>query len=306
MNTKTETLHDCAKCGGKKFTAAGLRSHNCERRAARALVILEKTVAAPAVHDFAAMGKQFSEQYQRAINAMPEVLKFGVMVMHVEKLTHDGSVSEKGGGRGKKGGLREWLRNYAPDVPLVNAQRFRDVARGIETRYAEIVGGKVAKTYELTDLVGADPEKLAPAVAKKRTALFAFVSGTSQKSWLDQIRAPKEDGGAGGARHAKCPHCSGALRSKKTAICPHCKKHTGEEDKTPEQQIEEARASVAEWAEGLIGESKIEHKLWRLLRDDQLAGLAAHLRTFAGAIEGWVKTPKKQREEMTHAEILTA
>lgn len=275
---------------------------------AKALALVpQKTVAVIDAPDFAMMGKQFAEQYQRAINAMPEVLKFGVMVMHVEKVIHGGSLSDGKQGRGKKGGLRDWIRTHAPDVPLANAIRFRDVARGIESRYAEIVGYKCAKAMELTDLVAADPAKLDAATAKKRTALFDFVSGTSQKSWLDAIRAPKEEGeGAGGARHAKCPHCKGNLRSKKTALCPHCKKPTGEEVQTPEQQEKEARARIGEWAEALIGDSKVSTKLWRFLRDDQLAGLAAHLRGFTGEIEQWVKTPKAKREEMTIDELLNA
>lgn len=258
--------------------------------------------------DFASMGKEFSAQYQRAINAMPEVLRFGVMVIQIEKVIRGGSLSPGKEGRGKKGGLREWIRTHAPDVPLANAIRFRDVARGIEIRYAEIVGGKVAKAFDLPALVGSDPASLDPATAKKRATLFDFVSGTSQKSWLDQIRAPKADdgGGAGGARHARCPHCEGILRSKATAICPHCKKPTGEEAPTPEQQQKEARARISEWADTLISDSKISTKLWRFLRDDQLAGLAAHLRGFSGEIEAWLKTPKQKRAEMSLDELLAS
>lgn len=34
-----ETLHDCPACGGKNFTAKGLKSHNCARRKAKAQAI---------------------------------------------------------------------------------------------------------------------------------------------------------------------------------------------------------------------------------------------------------------------------
>lgn len=198
-------LHDCPKCGTKNFTARGLKAHNCERHQLRAKALAghlahqaEEKAALTVVPeklpalDQAEMARQFTEQYQRAANAMPEVLKFGAMVLIVEKVIHDGSLSL---GRGKKGGLREWMRTHAPDVPLANALRFRDVVLGIAKEYEQLVGPKVAKQFALPELVTADGKTLPADALKKRDELFSYVAGTSQKSWLDKFRPVKARGG---------------------------------------------------------------------------------------------------------------
>lgn len=153
----------------------------------------ETAVVIPPMKD-ADMGALLTEQYHKACNAMPEILRFGGMLLMLqEKLAHDGPVSK--GGRGNEGGMRDWLRKHAPEVAYSTVCRFRDVTLGIAESYKEIVGGKIAKQFTLPALVTAAPEALPEAARKKQQALFEYVAGTSQKSWLDKMRPAKEKGG---------------------------------------------------------------------------------------------------------------
>lgn len=148
----------------------------------------DSPVVIPPMKD-AELGKLITEQYKRACNAMPEILRFGAMMMRLEeKLLHDGVVSK--GGRGNKGGLNHWLRTHAPEIAESTAYRFRDVTLGIAVDYEQIVGKSVAKQFALADLVTAEAKALPEPVRKKQQALFDYVSGTSQKSWLDKIKPP--------------------------------------------------------------------------------------------------------------------
>jgi hypothetical protein len=200
----SDQLHDCPKCGTKNFTAKGLASHNCAKHAARRDASLAVAGAAVPAINHAEMGAQLTAQYHRAVNAMPEILRFGAMMILLrDHLFHDGKGDQSVRGKditgnGVKGdGVKGWLAQHAPDVKLSTAYRFECVTLSIAEDYAELVGPKVAKQYALPELVTADASKLPPFAAKKQQELFDHVAGTSQKSWLDKFRPA---GGRGGDR----------------------------------------------------------------------------------------------------------
>lgn len=147
----------------------------------------------------AQMGIQITEQYERATGAMREVVIFGAMMMLLRE-KHPDSV---GAGRPKKLSargqlsddqpftLQKWLETYAPKVKRGTALRFLAVTESIATEYKEIVGAKTAKLISLTELVTTPADQLAPDLSAKQLDLFGFVSGTSQRSWLDRFMPNK-------------------------------------------------------------------------------------------------------------------
>lgn len=144
----------------------------------------------------AELGALLTAQYHKAVGAMPEVLRFGAMLIRLEQhiLSTHGQVS-KGGRSNTDGSVAEWLRQHAPEVARTTALRFRDVTLGIAESYKELVGEKIARQFALADLVVAEPDELPEPARKKQQALFEYIAGTSQRSWLDKIRPVKAGGG---------------------------------------------------------------------------------------------------------------
>ena len=174
------------------------------------------SASAPVADDaqFRQMGEQLTAQYQVAVSGMREILKFGTMLMHVRNilLAHEGSLIvqrgqlNRGGGQGVKRGLSHWLREYAPDISRSTAYRFMGIADAVATEYTQIVGVRVGETVPFTKLVLADPADLPEKEQAKQLELFEYVSGTSQKSWLDRFKA-EDDTPRGGSREgAGRPH----------------------------------------------------------------------------------------------------
>ena len=149
---------------------------------------LAPPTAAPGILSDADLGRQLTAQYHRAVSGMREVLLFGAMLMQVEEKV---TVSTRGhGGRfGDKGaGLKGWLEQYAPEISRPTAYRFLGITRSIAAEYEQIVGARVAKTYDLPALVLTPAADLPEHAQLKQGELFDFVSGTSQRSWLDQFK----------------------------------------------------------------------------------------------------------------------
>jgi hypothetical protein len=80
------------------------------------------------------------------------------------------------------------------------------IADAVATEYTQIVGVRVGETVPFTKLVLADPADLPEKEQAKQLELFEYVSGTSQKSWLDRFKA-EDDTPRGGSREgAGRPH----------------------------------------------------------------------------------------------------
>lgn len=146
--------------------------------------------------------KELEPQGERAIGGMIEVLKFYALVAvlkaeaeRVEGLKSHGEIKLGRGRPAKQTDLKAIFTKYAPKLNLKSAHRLYDVGCGIAAEYETVVGSKVAKQFALADLVIAEPATLPEPARKKQQALFAYVSGTSQKSWLDKMRPAKLRGG---------------------------------------------------------------------------------------------------------------
>lgn len=148
------------------------------------------------------LGHQLTAQYRRAVSGMREVLAFGAMLWQVENtLSNVDKVSVRGrvtDGNGLKGGgLKGWLEQYAPEISRPTAYRFLGIAKAVAEEYETIVGARVAKTYDLPALVLAKTEDLPQHAQLKQGELFEFVSGTSQRSWLDQFKGDSRSNNGG-------------------------------------------------------------------------------------------------------------
>jgi len=152
-----------------------------------------------ATDDDSILAAQLRDQYERATGGMREVLKFGAMLMKLRELIETGPRADQFvGGRGNEGGVRLWLRTHCPDISYSTAQRFLAIAEQIQTEYLSLVGARTSKAYTLPDLVAADPDDLPEHARAKQLELFDYVSGTSQRSWLDRIAPRRSDHTPGG------------------------------------------------------------------------------------------------------------
>lgn len=149
----------------------------------------------------AEMGRQLTEQYQRAVGGMKEVVIFGAMMMRLRELHPE--VAQRGGDRRSKSTadfdqpltLQKWLETHAPQVKRTTALRFLAVTESIAQEYPQIVGTKMANKMSLAELVTKPASELPDSAAKKQLELFDFISGTSQRSWLDRFLPAKSGGG---------------------------------------------------------------------------------------------------------------
>lgn len=163
----------------------------------KALTTTKPGTLTPAATEDALMGEQLTTQYRRAVGGMQEVVIFGAMMIKLREKFPE--TTKKGGDRRSNSTrgvsseqpapitLKKWLSTYAPEVKEASAYRFLHVTESVAESYKEIVGAKTAKLISLPDLVTTPKEELPQGCEAKQMALFEFVSGTSQRSWLDMF-----------------------------------------------------------------------------------------------------------------------
>jgi len=145
-----------------------------------ALVVVDSDLT-PSAEDVQ-MGEQLTAQYQRAIGGMAEVLRFGAMMMMLrEKLSTCGQLRPGRKSKDDNDGISDWLRTYAPSVARSTAYRFLNVAKSVAESF------KVPAKITFAELVTTDKAELPPKLALKQAELWEYVSGTSQRSWLDRF-----------------------------------------------------------------------------------------------------------------------
>jgi hypothetical protein len=160
------------------------------------------------VTDDALMGAQLTEQYHRATGGMREVLRFGAMMLLLEQMLEnraENTLSARGHrvtGNGIKGdGVKGWLERNAPEVNRATAYRFKDIAKSVQDQFA--LPAKIRKSLGFAALATAEPEKLSDKERKLQQDLFAFIDGTSQRSWLDGFKEKKKLKGGDTGAHKK-------------------------------------------------------------------------------------------------------
>lgn len=226
------------------------------------------------------MCQQIAEQYPRSVAAMPEVLKLGAMAMRLRQviISACGNDEIRTGGRSSKDtGLKALLAKHAPDVRLSVLYRFEEIAKAIALEYEQVVGKKIARQFSLPELVTTPAEKLPALAQAKQLELFDYVSGTSQRSWLDTIRPPKRVGGNQYERDG-----SKGLRYKPTTA----------------ELISNFRERCV--AAGELVHLVTENSAFCVLNDADLDGLIAILDRAQSAAAAWRKKTKAEREQLRH------
>ncbi len=150
----------------------------------------------------ALMGAQLTAQYHRATGGMREVLRFGAMMLLLEQhiVSTRGHVAT--GGKDSKGdGVKGWLERHAHEVNRATAYRFKDIAKSVQDQFA--LPAKVRKSLGFAGLATAEPGKLTDKERKLQQDLFAFIDGTSQRSWLDGFKEKKKLKGGDTSAHKK-------------------------------------------------------------------------------------------------------
>lgn len=237
-----------------------------------------KEIAAASEGDIALMCQQIAEQYPRSVAAMPEVLKLGAMAMRLRAFLISACGNKKlPRGRNSDGGLSALLAEHAPEVRLSVLYRFEEIAKAIALEYEQVVGKKIARQFSLPELVTTPAEKLPALAQAKQLELFDYVSGTSQRSWLDTIRPPKRVGGNQYERDG-----SKGLRYKPTTA----------------ELISNFRERCV--AAGELVHLVTENSAFCVLNDADLDGLIAILDRAQSAAAAWRKKTKAEREQLRH------
>lgn len=222
-------------------------------------------VAPGTFEDDALMGSQLTEQYQRAIGGAVEVLKFGAMMLMLrEKLSARGQLQAGRPSKDADPGVSAWLKEHAPEVKRPTAYRFLHVAEAIEAAFplpAKVSFIKLATT---------PTEALPPKLRTKQQELWDFVSGTSQRSWLDQFKPIQAGGG---------------LRTKTTP------------ELTPEERYKAALAQIRKdhLETFSVLESLTNRNAFQALPEPELHLAIDTAEKFLAQARAWVSTPKSKR-----------
>jgi len=163
----------------------------------KSITVSPVSPVSPVTPTDADLGNQLTAQYHRAVSGMREVLLFGAMLMQIEASlapsVHVRTLGGKLAGSSRDGGgLKGWLEQHAPEIRRPTAYRFLGITKAVAAEYDQIVGTRIAKKYDLPTLALADPATLDEPAAAKQLELFDYVAGTSQRSWLDQFKPPRE------------------------------------------------------------------------------------------------------------------
>jgi hypothetical protein len=242
----------------------------------------------------AIMGRQLTEQWERVKASRKEDLILGAMVVKVRERVLSARGRPKRGPGSTEGSLSQWLEKFAPTVSRSIAYRLMEIADGIAESF------KLGR-MDLEQLLCAQVDGLDEKLAKKRLQIEEVIEGKSQRQLL--LDFGREAKPKGGDKHPRCTACAKPLRDHSATHCPHCQHPTGVTELTPEAKMDELRERVRVWAGELISDSRIAHKLWRLLPDHEAKALAAHLDQFRRDLDEWVKQPAARRAALTLEEI---
>ena len=202
------------------------------------------------------MGQQLTEQYRRATSGMTEVLRFGGMMMQLREHLRDSTrgVAKKGNAEREGTGLKSWLKENAPDVKEATAYRFLNIAEEVSNGFENTSG------LTFTQLATTSPEALPEPARVAQQELWDFVSGTSQRSWLDKYDEveKKERGG---------------FRPTKKNGAPRAEKRTDAEiarDEYEEHAPAVCRRTAETMVELLLLEGPGKERAWDILDDEEL------------------------------------
>ena len=143
------------------------------------------------------LGRALTVHYHRATGGMTEVLRFGALLMRIQEFCVSALEHANLGNDARRDtGLKAWLAEHAPEINRTTAYRFLHVAEAVAADF------KLPEKVSFIDLAISDASDLPETLQAKQTELWDFVSGTSQRSWLDRF-APAEKKTSSGEKTLK-------------------------------------------------------------------------------------------------------
>jgi hypothetical protein len=235
---------------------------------------------------------------------MWEVLKFGAMMMQLKNRVENGEIylvetvcprvdtriSEKiQNGKNQEGkGIDPWLKTHAPDIKRPTAYRFLRVAESVATQY------QLPANTSFIDIATRDADQLPAVLAEEQLKLYNYVSGTSQRSWLDKIIPAKF---TGGNHHPRCPHCGANLNSHRDTHCKACGKPTG----ATGLSVAEHRTAAQDRTRTAFSNLHALKRDWVCLNPAELDGAQQILRNLLTELEAHAALRRDQQDEVMNA-----
>lgn len=210
----------------------------------------------------ATLGRQLTEQWERAIGGTREQIVFGAMMLKLRAKV--GGVSACGHSSKTKGeGLAGWLDQNAPKISRGTAYRLMEIAEGVQDLC------KLGKKVDLEELLAGSVEDLPERLAKKRVEIEKLIEGKSQRQLLLAF--------GGGSNKARGGDTS------------HAKKLTPEEEQAAMEAALREDASAPFVALESMGEA------WRILDDAEIESRIEVAEEWAKKARAWLSTPKSKR-----------
>ena len=200
--------------------------------------------------------QQLTSQYHRATSGMVEVLKFGGMMLQLREELRDSTrgIANKGNAERKGTGLKALIEAKAPDIKIATAWRFMKIVEEVANGFENTSG------LTFTQLATTSPEALPEPARVAQQELWDFVSGTSQRSWLDKYDEveKKERGGYRGTKK------NGSPRAEKRTAAQIARDEYEEHAPAVCRRTAETMVELL----GLEGPSK--ERAWDILDDEEL------------------------------------
>lgn len=212
------------------------------------------------------LGLQLEIQWDRALRGEAETHIFGAMMIALRlNLSTRGQVS---GGRGKKGGVEDWLRTHAPKVRHATAYRWARATEGLLKRTG------IADAAALQRLLGTDADDLPEPERAQQMELFATLEKSTQAELIDAAPIRPRGGKTYERDGVK------GLRHKTSAA----------------ETLAEHRAVVLMVAKNL--NYIFKSNAYVAIRDEaELDGLLDHLEAVTEKVRAWKALTKERRAE---------
>lgn len=215
----------------------------------------------------ATLGRQLTEQWERAIGGTREQIVFGAMMLKLKARIATGSA--RGATKGSHDptssgtGLKGWLKTHAPKVGESTAYRLMEIAEGVQDLC------KLGKKVDLEELLAGSVEDLPERLAKKREEIEKLIEGKSQRQLLLAF-----GGGSGKARGGDTSH------AKKLS---------------PEEEQAALEAALREDATAPFKAFEAMGEAWRILNDAEIEGAIDIAEEWVKKARAWLSAPKNKR-----------
>lgn len=220
------------------------------------------------------IGRQIEDLYRKSTLGLLDCIALGDLVAQVRGVVSTVETTSHKASRGpqtKGDGIKGWLSEFAPNVPLSTAYRYEELAEnvreelkiGVKTPLAQIITGELK-----------DPKSL-----KLLEKVSDFVAGKSQRQLLIGIGKP--DAEVGGKR-------------------------TREKKLTPEEEQAAWIEAATQTAKSTVSALTTLEERWKLLDDVELKLAVESAEAFVEEAKKWLKTPQPSRAALDAAKYLAA